>query len=169
MGRAVKDPDNSTSVCPFRIVVDTREQAPYHFLGLTDEKNRPMVVPLVTDVALVTGDYTICGMEERIAIERKSVSDFRGSVTAERDRFQREMERLSQMQFAAVVIEGGWDELMQPGHSGQVSPKVYGRTIASWSIRYGVHFFPMLNRYHAELWTYRLLATFWKQSQEATN
>lgn len=163
------DPDAMEAVaCPFQIFIDTREQAPYRFTGMQDDNGRPLIVPLITDVALASGDYSIAGLEDRVAIERKSLSDWFQSIGRERDRFEREMQRLAEMKFAAVVIEGDWESiLLRPPNSTQVSPKVASRTIASWSIRYGVHFYPTMNRRHAELWTFSLLSMFWRQHQRS--
>lgn len=163
--------DLTVARCPFTIVVDTREQAGWHFTGITDDATgRPLIVPLITDQALPTGDYSIAGLEGLVTIERKSVGDFAASITHERDRFEREMERMRDMVraggFAAVVIEGDWRELLvkYPERS-RVSGKCISRTIASWSIRYGVHFYPTMDRRHAELWTFRLLQMFARQKE----
>lgn len=156
------DPDTEVSVCPFRIIVDTREQAPWHFLEMPGYQ----VVPIITSRCLQTGDYSIENLEERIAIERKSVSDFYGSIGSGRERFEREMERLAKFEFAAVVIEGDWQQLLiDRPQSIRMSPAAASGTIAAWSIRYGVHFFPCMSRRHAELWAFRLLHQFWRQQQ----
>lgn len=157
--------------CPFTVIVDTREQAPFRFLGIDDDQTRqPLIVPLITDQALSTGDYSISGLESALTVERKSVGDFASSITHDRDRFESEMERMRMMVdvggYAAVVIEGDWNELLYryPERS-RVSAKCISRTIASWSIRYRVQFWPCMNRRHAELWTFRLLSMFWRQKQ----
>lgn len=158
------DPDEKISVCPFTVLVDTREQAPWRFTGIEDDNGKPLIIS-TSVIGLATGDYSIGGMENSIAIERKSFSDFRSSITAERDRFEREMIRLSEMEYAAIVIEADWRELLQPDPNSKVSPKSIARTIQSWSVRYGVHFWTMPTRHIAEVWTFRLLQWFWKQRQ----
>lgn len=149
-------------ICPFTIVVDTREQAPFAFMSI-----EPWDEIRVVRAALATGDYSIQGFEDRISIERKSVSDFYGSIGGDRERFEREMVRLKQMEFAAVVIEGGWRELLvDRPETIQMSAKSASHTIYSWAVRYGVHFYPCDGRRHAELTTFHLLRHFWKQEQE---
>lgn len=165
--RAAKiDPATNPMACPFVVVVDSSEQAPFVFSGIEAEgkdKGRPMQVGTVVK-SLDSGDYSIVGLESRVSVERKSVSDWFGSIGSGRDRFEREMQRLSEFDFAAVVIEGGWNELLiDRPNTTQVSGKVASRTIASWSIRYGVHFYPCISRRHAELWTFTLLSMFWRQ------
>lgn len=157
--------------CPFTVIVDTREQAPFRFVGIVaDETKQPLVVPLITDQALATGDYSIAGLESVLTIERKSVGDFASSITHDRERFEFEMERMRTIVdvggYAAVCIEGDWDELLYkyPERS-RVSAKCISRTIASWSIRYRVQFWPCMNRRHAELWTFRMMEMFWRQRQ----
>lgn len=67
-----------------RIVVDTREQRPLRFGGLP-----------VTSRKLDFGDYSLRGLECRVAVERKSMQDLWGTVSqsANLDRFEREMDR----------------------------------------------------------------------------
>ena len=159
------------ALCPFTIAVDSREQTPWHFTGIeADEADGGgmLIVPLATSVTLKTGDYSIVGCESQITCERKGVSDWFGSITKDRERFEREMVRMAEMEFAAVVIEGDWAELLlNTARYSRISPKACARTILSWSVRYGVHFFPTMNRRHAELTTFQLLNQFWKQKQEA--
>lgn len=77
------------------IVTDSREQTPLRFANL----------PTVAG-ALVSGDYSICGLEDRFAIERKSPADLVGSVGRERDRFGRELHRLRGFDFARLLVVG---------------------------------------------------------------
>jgi ERCC4-type nuclease len=78
----------------FRIVVDTREQAPLRFGAW----------PTVA-AGLRTGDYSIEGFEDRVAVERKGLSDLFTCVGRERPRFERELVRLAAMDYGAVVLE----------------------------------------------------------------
>lgn len=150
-------------VCPFIVVVDTREQAPFAFQNVDDRFD----IVNVVNKALPTGDYSIVGFEDRISIERKSVSDFYCSIGAERERFEREAVRLAAMEFAAVVIEGNWKDLWDDRPDTiQMSAKSATHTILSWQIRYGIHFHLSEHRRHAEVATFHLLRHFWKQDQE---
>ena len=64
-------------------VVDTREQCP---LDLS---------PLTTVVGtLATGDYSVKGLVDVVAIERKSLSDLLGCIGQSRERFDKEIMRL---------------------------------------------------------------------------
>lgn len=149
-------------IFPAVIVVDTREQAPFGFQSIEPWDDIPKKT-----AALKTGDYSIEGYEDQIAIERKSVGDFYGSIGSDRERFEREMDRLAKMDYAAVVIEGGWRELLVDRPTTiQMPAKTASQTIYSWSVRYGVHFWPCESRRHAELTTFHLLRHFYKQMKE---
>ena len=158
-------------VCPFTIVVDTREQLPYTFSGMTGSSGEILNVPTVR-AGLESGDYSIQGLEDRVAIERKSLEDCYGSVTWERDRFSREIERLNDLAaggFAAVVIEADWREILdpaehRPGWINQTEPRSVVGTIDSWSIRYPrVHWIPAGDRRGGECRTFSLLRRFWQE------
>lgn len=151
---------------PYTILVDTREQNPFEFTDIRDTDGQPIYV-YQDRVGLKSGDYSLLGMENQIAIERKSHIDFLGSIGQGRDRFQREIERLNEMECAAVAIEVGWRDLMVGHINSQINPMTISRTIVSWSIRYPrVHWWLCENRRHAELMTFRLLDRFWKLKEE---
>jgi ERCC4-type nuclease len=122
---------------------------------------------------LATGDYSIDGLEDKIACERKSLDDCYGSVTWQRDRFEREIERLNELPgFAAVVIEATWPEIMtpaeyRPGWENRTEPRSVEGTIIAWSIRYPrVHWWACGGRREAEKLTFGILRKFWMESQE---
>ena len=157
MARTPRPP--KPKICPFVVVCDSREQAPFAFQNIEGVD----VVRTVTR-GLPTGDYSIAGFEDRIAIERKSVGDFYMSIGAERERFEREMIRLQQMEFSAVVIEGIVED--RPP-TVQMGVKSATHTMLSWAVKYGVHFYECHHgRREAELKTFHLLRHFWKQVTE---
>ena len=157
-----KNPETIVEKCQFKVVVDTREQAPWRFTG------HPLpIIETITDRALKTGDYSIHGLEHRFAVERKSVGDFLHSIGSDRERFEREMERLANMDYAAVVIEGGWEDLViNLPENSRMNPRSISGTIFAWSVRYGVHFWPMPSRRFAEVAAFRLMEQFWKRVQK---
>lgn len=166
----VLDPSEPIDVFrpPFRIVIDTREQAPFRFTGfrsLKSQGGKRIVVDVVTDRGLPTGDYSVVGLEDKAAIERKSKSDLFGSMGRERPRFEREVERLNAMDFAAVVVECDWHEMhtVPPSRTQMTAESVEG-SILSWSVKYPrVKWFLCRDRRHAEWVTYRLLEFCWKE------
>jgi DNA excision repair protein ERCC-4 len=156
------EPVDAKQIFPASVIVDTREQAPFHFTNIEPWS----IVPLV-HCALPTGDYSLRGFESRVTIERKSISDFIGSITAGRDRFEREFERMAQMEFAAVIVEGELSDVLS--HSKQntrvATDSILG-TLDSWRIRYGVHWVFCMGRRHAEINTLTMLYQFWRNEQK---
>lgn len=149
------------------VVVDTREQLPFLF---------DTVKPLpgeVVKATLTTGDYSIQGLEKQVCVERKSHSDLFGSCGSGRDRFEREFQRMAEMEYAALVIEQDWKTMFtrpavvrmpapdDPGYSGMAPESVLG-TLIAWSQRYRVHIWACPGRPSAERMTWRLLYRFWR-------
>lgn len=153
---------------PFTVVIDTREQYPYSFTGLAADADRdklPLVVPTVMH-GLATGDYSIHGFEDRVCVERKSLEDLYGTLGQGRDRFQREFERMADMEFAALVIEAGWETILTapPAHS-RLNPKTVYRTAIAWQQRYpNVHWWALPTRSLCEKTTYRILDRFFQDA-----
>jgi len=84
---------------PFTIIIDTREQIPWEF-GFHDTAKQK----------LDTGDYSILGFENIIAIERKkSVSEFATNLSE--SRFKDVLERLSKIKHPYMVFEFSLDEV----------------------------------------------------------
>jgi DNA excision repair protein ERCC-4 len=149
------------------VKIDTREQLPWRFDGLSCDQadgGGPLTIPTVVGT-LTSGDYSLVGYETRVACERKSLADLYGTLGGGRERFERELVRLAEMEFAAVVIEATWPELCSdpPPHT-QLPPKTVFRSIVAWSVRYPrVHWFPAGPRRLAEITTFRLLERFLKE------
>ncbi len=82
------------------ILIDTREQTPLEFQHFPSERG-----------TLATGDYGLAALPRQMCVERKSMSDLVGSLTAERDRFERELDRMAAYPFRRLLIIGGHMEL----------------------------------------------------------
>ena len=95
------------------IVIDTREQEPYSFdPRLTGAVRR----------ALPAGDYSVEGIEERIAVERKTLDDFVSTVIHSRARFRKELRKLAGYPAACVVVEAGLLDVLQKRYRGEAHP-----------------------------------------------
>ena len=159
--------NNQTIDCHLPLIIDTREQAPFFYDKLSHPDYQDPPIQLI-HTSLKTGDYSIKGFEDFITIERKSLSDLYQSIGRGRARFQREFERMSQLQFAAVVIEADLETITtNPPPTTQMSPKSVFRTIVTWCQRYRIPFFPCPNRSFAEKTTYLLLKSFWQDHSVA--
>ena len=113
----------------FRIIIDTREQAEYSF-----------ACPVVHQ-KLDAGDYSVEGFETRVAVERKSLSDFVHTVIHDFQRFAVELDKLSQMDAACVVVEADLDEVLRGLHADSlrsVSPASLLGAATHISLRYRV-------------------------------
>ena len=88
--------DPSQVVC----LIDNREQ-------------RPLCLdPLRTESAtLATGDYSLRGLEHHVCIERKSLDDLLGCVGRDRDRFERELQRMLAYPVRCLLVEATWAEI----------------------------------------------------------
>ena len=93
-----------TTPSPFVVVVDTRENEPFGFLGIDGPRGR--VFDVATHVhKLDSGDYSIRGHEDAISVERKTKADIYRTIGRDRERFEREIERLSAMPAPSIVIQ----------------------------------------------------------------
>ena len=95
---------------PFTLIVDTREQLPYDFKSVVT----PVLPFDITTATLRTGDYSALGYEiSGVTSDRKSLADALNSFGADRERFEAVIARMAEFDYAAVVIEAGWDEIFQ--------------------------------------------------------
>lgn len=80
-----------------RILIDTREQAPFTFEGYEVE---------LKTATLPVRDYSLPGFEDRAAVERKSLDDLVGCLMGkDRERFERELVKGRAYDLFAVVVE----------------------------------------------------------------
>ncbi len=143
-----------------RIIVDTRETLAYSFASVLF-KNDILTLPGIKYKALKTGDYSLEGFENQITIERKELSDLFGSTGRNRARFQREFERMSEFEYAALMIEGSLSTIFKhPPEYTQMNSKSVYRTLVSWSVKYNVAVWPCPDRVFAEKTTFLLLQNF---------
>lgn len=164
-------PNPEPLTTPFTILIDTREQLPWAFDGLTADYRdnyRPLAVR-TRSTALPSGDYSLEDFAEHIAVERKSLADLFSTIGQGRDRFERELERLQRLEYAAVVVEADWQTVLTspPPHT-TLSPKIVFRSIVAWQQRYyRVHWWLIPSRRLAEVTTFRILERFWRDHATA--
>lgn len=137
---------------PFVIAVDSREQLPFPLTGFAFIRK-----------TLAAGDYSIIGMEDRVAVERKSYDDAWGSMSSGRARFERCVKRLAAMDRAAIVIECGLTKLAtQPSRIERVQPASVVGGFISWACQFQIPVFFCDTREQAERVTVRYLASYFK-------
>lgn len=115
------------------LLIDTREQQPLPF-ALYKERFSHIV-----RATLKTGDYSIFGYEDRIAIERKSLADLTGSLTHGRDRFFKELERLAEVDRAVLLIEATAREVHSPYKHTLVKPASILGSLHLIAVRFNVN------------------------------
>lgn len=110
------------------IVVDSREQDP--------------LFPSAERATLVTGDYSVTGYTETIAVERKSAADLFSSLGGpggrNRKRLLRAFRRLSLMPWGAFVVEATPNGLFHTRQFGRITPAHAMGTLLRWSGVYRV-------------------------------
>ncbi|RLC38384.1 hypothetical protein DRH27_02360 [Candidatus Falkowbacteria bacterium] len=149
-------------VCPFTIIVDTREQEPFTFgeIKTTPGRgSRTIVVPIKV-AHLPTGDYAVSGLTDQFTVERKSLSDLFGTVGGGRDRFVRELGRMDVMPLGGfVVVERSWESIRaDPPEKSEISPASIEGSIRAWRYQFRrVGWVFCLNRRRAAVETFELL------------
>ena len=163
--RAADLPPSAQHAIPYPhvVVIDTREQHPYEFEGLSAGhryKHRPWVVT-TTRATLQSGDYSLQGLESAVSVERKSLQDLYSTIGHSRDRFERELQRLHEGAYhvAAVVVEASWEGILrQPPIWTRLRPQTVFRSVLAWTMRYQkVHWWMTGDRRLAEVTTFRIL------------
>ena len=102
-------------------IVDTREQLPLN------------LAPLRTTIGtLQTGDYSVRSLESIVAIERKSLDDLLGCVGRDRERFEKEIQRLLAYPVRCLVIESTWAAIEAGGWRSKVTPASALGSLLGW-------------------------------------
>jgi ERCC4-type nuclease len=116
-------------------------------------------------LTLASGDYSLDGYASQVAVERKSLADLFGTLGQGRERFVRELERLDQMSFAAVVVEREWSDIFtDPPRHSRLAPRTVYRSVLAWQQRFPrVHWWMCAGREMAEVTTFRILERFLKE------
>lgn len=156
-------PKEPHTILPVPILIDTREQQPFAFQSIrTDkahQKKRTNWHVETMQATLETGDYSLQGYVDHVAVERKSKADLFGTLGQGRERFERELERLRMYRWACVVVEADWGEVLSdpPPFTALKSKTVY-RSILAWMARYpNIHWLFVPGREVAENATFRYL------------
>ena len=137
-----------------RIKIDTREQQPYKF----ESSSEIGTVPI--------GDYSICGLENHIAIERKALNDLIGCLTADRDRFERELFKGRSLDYFCLVIECSLSDLANGHYRSQMGPKSAIQSLLAFSVRYRLPIFFAENREYGQRVTESLLCKYAREVEK---
>ena len=116
------------------LLADTRERASYDFRRFI------RWFAGIERRALRVGDYSIAGLEDRVAVERKSVEDLFNccSPCGSRDAFVRACARMGALDFAALVIEGSLEEVLDGTEWSDMHPNAILGTLQALAVRWGI-------------------------------
>jgi ERCC4-type nuclease len=116
------------------VLIDTREQAPLPIAAYPTER-----------ATLPAGDYGVKGFSDwsrpAFICERKSLADLVKSLTQDRARFLKEVEKLRQFEFRALLIEAVRDEIEMKAYRGNATPASLLASVDALAVRYGLHLF----------------------------
>jgi len=108
------------------IAVDTREQEPLKFTRLE-----------AVSFALFTGDYSIRGLEDSFAVERKSIDDLANCcLSSSRERFEHELHRLRGFRFKRLLVVGSREDIAAGHYHSRIAPKAVLATLGAFETRY---------------------------------
>jgi len=133
----------------YTVIRDTREQDGHGwvFNPSIPEKRPPVCDGMVVDT-LQTGDYSLVGYTDILAVERKfAFSELWGNYSSKkRPAFEAEMERMSEIKHAYIIIESLFTpdifELSPPQFRTGVPGKALVKWIMSLSVKFGVKIIP---------------------------
>jgi ERCC4-type nuclease len=138
------------------ILVDTKEQRPWLF----QEKTYNDVFVKVH--SLETGDYSLEGLEDYITVERKSLNDFVNTIIHDRERFDRELQRMADMSRALVIIEASIDQVLAQAYESKTNPhSVTGKALSVY-VKHNIPVYFCRDRNEAQFICYSFLKQYWK-------
>jgi len=133
----------------YTVVRDTREKKGYGwwFEEHTRANRRPPNCDGTVEETLSAGDYSLVGYEDILAIERKEHFSELWTNYDERDRFEIELEKLSKLKYAYVLIEADLTPDILSLSPPQYRTKAPGKALIRWlmqlSVKYDVHIMPV--------------------------
>ena len=139
------------------IKIDTREQRPYEFENPSEVGTIPI------------GDYSIAGIEDCVAIERKELNDLIGCLTTGRDRFERELYKGKALDYFALVIEAGLSDIADGNYRSGMNPKAAIQSLLAFSVKYRLPIFFAENREYAQRVTGSLLLKYAREIEKRFN
>lgn len=137
------------------IICDRREQRPFSFTGAQIYEGTT-----VEAGTLNVGDYSLVGMENVVACERKSLPDLVQCLAGSRERFVRELERSRALESFCVIVEAPWEALAKGQYRSQLAPLAATQSIASFMSRMQIAFWFCGSRAAAEFCCWSFLRQY---------
>ncbi|MGE4297115.1 MAG: ERCC4 domain-containing protein [Desulfovibrionaceae bacterium] len=141
-----------------KIIRDTREHRPFLFGGYDCE---------VEVGTLATGDYSLAGLIDRVAVERKSLDDLVSCLMgAGRNRFTRELARAAALEQFVVVVEATMEDIKEGRYRSKMAPNAALQSVLAFQARYGTSILWAGNRALAEEATFHFLRHYLRDERE---
>ena len=134
------------------ISVDLREKLPFTFTGFPDVT--------IQKTRLVTGDYSLPGLQNKICVERKSISDLALSLGRDRNRFFAELARARGVPAFMVVVEAPFSDLESGRYKSMLNAKSAVSSVIAVMCRWSIPFHFAADRDAAERFTYNFLRLY---------
>ena len=133
----------------YTVIRDSREQKGHGwtFNEHHPDRRSPRCEGMITDT-LKTGDYSLVGYTDILAVERKfAFSELWGNYSAKkRPAFEEEMNRMSEIKHPYIIIESLFTSDIMELSPPQFARGVPGKSMVRWlmhlSAKYGVHIIP---------------------------
>jgi len=133
----------------YTVIRDTREQSGHgwHFDTHMPERRPPRCDGMIIDT-MTTGDYSLIGYTDILAIERKAdFAELWGNYSSKkRTAFEAEMERMSDLKHAYIIVESCFSPDIMELSPPQFSKGVPGKSLVRWlmflTAKYGVNLIP---------------------------
>jgi ERCC4-type nuclease len=106
------------------------------------------------------------GLENHIAIERKELNDFIGSLTTDRARFEKELHKGRALDYFALVIEANLSDLVNGHYRSQMSSKSAIQSLLAFSVRYRLPVWFCENRKYGQRVTESLLCKYAREIEK---
>ncbi|WP_461209464.1 ERCC4 domain-containing protein [Desulfocurvus sp. DL9XJH121] len=142
-----------------KLIIDSREQRPFAFAnekyGVTVEHG-----------PLSVGDYSLAGLADRVAVERKSLPDLVTCLGRERERFERELQRGAALDTFMVVVEASWADLASGSYRSAMNAHAACQSVLAFSCRYRLPFLFAGSRSNAEYVTWGFLRQYLESARK---
>ena len=129
-----------------KLIIDSREQLPYEMEAEVS--------------ALDVGDYSLAGVGDAVAIERKSIDDLVGCLAQDRERFEKCLQRGKGLDYFALVVEASLSDLLNGNYYSKMHPNAAVQSLLAFSVRYRLPVFFAENRELGQLVTESLLEKY---------
>ena len=90
--------------------------------------------------ALPTGDFSLPGCADWIAIERKTLDDLVQCLCSSRERFIRELQRAARIKDFVVIVESHYSDVLRGNFRSAMTPKSAWESIVAFQMRFGIPF-----------------------------